>query len=364
VLPVIELSGVTARGPAERGRTRTNLTNVSFRTGVGVLAVLGTYRDGTSLLLDVIDGTQAPRSGRVVVLGESPDGARGRVARVSLEAPLPEALRVEEVCDLAADVRGEARRPAKERLDVLGVGGLAGRRVATLSVAERRTVTLALALSSSRAEVLLVEEPLVALDPVAPRSVIDALHARSTSACVIVTTASARDGARLADRLGILAGGVYAPLAAEDVHVDVGIEERVAMRIVVAPSHGKSGAAALVAKLSEEAAVGSVDTSTYAGAGAVAIVANGHDLGALASAVTRAIGSGGVEVELVEPAARSLDAIRAALLARAVSPPAGSLPPGPGSIPPGAMPGPIPPPALPPASTPPPSSVPPSGGVA
>src|SRR5690606_8550601 len=158
----------------------------------------GAPRDGTSLLFDVIEGRVAPQVGRVAVLGVAPGQARSRVARVSMDAPLPDALRVEEICDVAADRRGEPRRPAVERLGVLGAAGLAKRRASTLSLEERRTVALAIALTS-RADVLLVEEPLAARDPVASGFVIDALRARAANACVLVTTASARDATRAGD---------------------------------------------------------------------------------------------------------------------------------------------------------------------
>jgi ABC-2 type transport system ATP-binding protein len=344
---VIELANVSAHGPAERGRARSILTNVSLEQPSGLLAIIGTLLDGTSLVLDVVDGTVKPKAGRVVVLGGSPDAARARVARVALDAPLPEALRVDEVCDLSSDLRGEARQPAAERLAVLGIGSLARRNVRSLVLEERRAVALALALTS-RAEVLLVDEPLVAIDPVAPRLVVDALRARAAASSVIVTTASARDATRLGDRLGVMTSGVYTALPPELAHTSLGPERSVSMRVVVCPSHGKAGAASLVGALSAADAVTRVDTSTYAApSGAVGVVVSGRDLTLLARAITHAIATTSVEIELVEPSTLSLDAIRAALAARAMSPPVGSLPPGSMSMPPSAMPGSIPPAGVP-----------------
>lgn len=344
---MIELASVSARGPAERGRPRVVLTKVSLEHRAGVLGIVGAPKDGTSLLLDLLDGTARPASGRVVVFGGDPGAARARLARVSLDAPLPDALRVDEVCDLAADLRGEPRRPAAEILGALGIGALAPRRVRSLALEERRAVTLALAVSSTKADVLLIEEPLARLDPVAPRLVVDALRARASSACVIVTTASPRDATRCADRLGILTSGVYAPLPPELAHMSLGPEGGASIRVVVAPAHGKSGAAALAGILGGADAVTRLETAAYAPRPpAVAIVVAGRDLARLSRAVTRAIATTRVDVELVEPSTLSLDAIRAALAARTTSPPPGSLPP--------------PPPAPPPASLPPASL--PSGG--
>lgn len=334
-MTAVDISGASARGPRERGRPRSALVNVTLRTGPGVLAIVGAPRDGTSLLFDVLDATSRTREGMVTVLGGAPEKARDRVARVSLDASLPEALRVEEICDLAADLRGEPRRPARERLGVLGVADMAGRRVRTLSLAERRTVALAIALSSSKVEVLLVEEPLLVLEPVAPRLVIDALRARGATATVIATTASVQDAALLADHLGVLTAGAYAPIAREDAHVGLG-EAAASMRVVVAPSGRDAGAASLLAALSGDDAVAHVEAASFASPSGGAVVAVwGPALVPLSMAVTRAIARARVDVELVEPSAQSLASIRIAMAARAASPPPGSLPPRPGSIPPG-----------------------------
>ena len=359
-----------ARGLFERAQARITLANVSIEHDKGVLAIIGAPKDGTTLLLDVIDGVVEPIAGRLAVFGARPDAVRRRVARVSLDAPLPDALRVDEACDVAANLRGEPRRPASERLSVLGIAGLALRRVGSLSLEERRAVALAIALTST-AELLLVEEPLVAMDGLAASFVAGALRARAASTCIVVTTGSARDATRLADRLGVLTSGVYTPLPPELAHTSLGPEGSASMRIVVSPAAGRAGAAALVAALSGVEAVTRVETSSYTGGG-VAVAVSGCDLALLSTAVTRAIATARVDVELVEPSTLSLDGIRAAIAARAMSPPPGSLPPGPASIPPNAMPGAMPPPSTAPGSVPPasmapgsvpPPSAPPSGGA-
>lgn len=310
---MIALQAVSARGKAERGAARPALTAVSLEHRRGVLGIIGATKDGTSLLFDLLDGGASPRAGRVVVLDGAPEAARSRVARVSLDAPLPEALRVDEVCDLAADLRGEPRRAARETLGAIGIAALAGRRVVALAREERRAVALAIALGA-KVEVLLIEEPLAWLDPVAPRLAIDALRARAASACVVVTTASPRDATRLADRLGVLTAGVYTPLPPELAYTSLGPEGGASIRIVVAPAQGRRGAAALAGVLGGDDAVLRVETAAFAAPpGAVAVVAAGRDLALLARAATRAIAATRVEVELVEPSTLALDAIRAAL---------------------------------------------------
>jgi ABC-2 type transport system ATP-binding protein len=332
--PAVDVSNVVARGRVARGPARATLDNVTLRVGrrsstpplgSDFIGIIGAQKDGTALLFDVIDGSVAPRSGRVAVLGKPPHTERQRIARVSLDAPLPDALYVSEVCDLAGELRGDPPVSAHERLAVLGLGTLARRRVRSLSLEERRGVALAIALSSKVASVLLIEEPLVAIDPVAPRLVIDALRERSRSgACVLITTASPRDASRLADSLAVLTAGIYTPLEPGSLHVGYPDEAGAALRVVVSPSHGNVGAAKLLTALAAAEAAVRVETQP-ARSGSVFLLVSGANLTALVRAVTHAIATARVDVELIEPIALPLDAIRLAMAARAASP-AGASP--------------------------------------
>jgi ABC-type multidrug transport system ATPase subunit len=302
---LVALASVFARGPSERGRPRSVLSDVSLEAGPGVLAVLGAPRDGAALFFDVIDGAIRPRRGRVTVLGAPAADARRRVARVAVDAPLPSALRVEEVCDLAATLRGEPRRPATARLGVLGVAALARRPVRTLSHEERRAVAIAIALSSE-ADVVLLEEPLLAIDPVAPSLVIEALRSRvedqkKTDRLVIVTTASARDATRLGDRMGRLSAGVYTSITNDDGWTRGGPAR---MRVVTT-----SNAGPLVAAITADDEVRGIShvattvlgADSTSGPRAAVITISGPDMATLARALTRAIASSGAAVELIEP---------------------------------------------------------------
>lgn len=292
----VSLVTVSARGPASRGRVRTVLDDVTLEVAAGVHAVLGSPADGTGLLCEVIAGTAAHRGTRRV-LGLTA-GGHERIAHVSLEAPLPEALRVDEVCILAADLRAEPRVFADERLALLDASALARRTVKSLSAEERRTVSLALALTSKRVDVLLVEEPLGGLALAPPAKVAEALRARAGT--VIVTTASARDAALVAGTFGLLAAGKYRALA--DLR-----EVAPSMRIVV-----RDRAAALIAALGEE--VTRVESRMLASGASVIHVTGSGDL---ARVVTRAVASTDADVELVEPVAGPLEALRPRAGARA-----------------------------------------------
>ncbi|HSO32229.1 MAG TPA: ATP-binding cassette domain-containing protein [Labilithrix sp.] len=326
---MITLASVHARAVAETGKVPSLLKGASLTWERGVLAVIGTPADGTIALLEVVAGVTKVRGGRVEVHGVAPSEARSRIAYVPLATTLPDALRVDEVCELASLLRGEATQAPAARLGILGLEALARRRVGSLSPGEARGVSLALALTS-KASVLLVEEPLAGLDAAAPARVVEALRARAAAgATVLVTSASVRDATRLGDQLG-----VFAHLPASRAHVGAAGAK---LRVVVA-AESTSEVSPFVAALAQEAAVTSVETAAYTAArvlhAAVAVVVSGPELLKLAKAVATAAARSEAKVLAIESAVMPLETIRAALAA-----------PSPGVLPRPPPAAPVPPPA-------------------
>ena len=367
---MIQVTNVSAKGAAtpapDTRKAIAVLKSVSLTWQRGVLAVVGTPQDGTSLLLSVIAGANVPKLGGVVVHGKSPAEVRARIAYVPADVTLPEALRVEEICEIAADVRGEARRPAIQRLHALGLEKLITRRARSLKRGETRAVSLALALSST-ADVLVLDEPLSGLDAIAPSRVVEVIRARAAAgACVIVATASVRDATRLADSLSLLTHGMLAPLPPGLAHVG---PQGARLRVVLAPSVDRDKGGAFVAALAADPAVAVVETAAFAirakpGRAALGVSVSGRDLVAIAGAITRTAAGLGVEVEAIESAVLPLDAIRAAVLAclpLMTAPALPSAPPPPPAPPPPAPPAPPMPP--PPAAAVTPAPPPPTGGA-
>jgi ABC-type multidrug transport system ATPase subunit len=190
------------------------LASLSLTWDAGTHAVVGSRTDGGSLLLQLLAGRARPRAGRLTVLGGLPTDAavRRQVAWVPLEPALPEAMRVRGALAVAAAVRKEPPGDAVKRLAILGIEALAERRVWTLSRDEARAVALAEALTSARVRVLLVEEPLLAMDPRATGRVAEALGARARDRCaVVITTGSLRDASDIAeDFVALRAGAIVA----------------------------------------------------------------------------------------------------------------------------------------------------------
>jgi ABC-type multidrug transport system ATPase subunit len=282
---MIVFEGVSAR------RAPLALSSLSLAWQAGSHAVVGSRDDGGSLLFELVAGLARPRAGRVRVLDGAPTDAevRRQVALVPLEPPLPEAMRVREALATAAAIRGDSPSDGSARLAVLGVETLVDRAVRSLSRAEARAVALAEAVTSTRVRVLLVEEPLVAIDPRAATRIPGALRGRAVSGCaVVVSTGSIRDAVDLADDLLFLRGGVARETSVTDALAGPWADG-VHLRILL---QGAADAQALVATLARDADVESIERD----GGLLRL--RGRDATALSRAASRAAVE--AEVDVVE----------------------------------------------------------------
>jgi ABC-2 type transport system ATP-binding protein len=261
------------------------LASVSVKLEAGRHALVGGPQDGGGALLACAAGDVRPKRGTLTVLGGAPGAAatRRRVAYVPLDVTMPDVLRTSELLALAASVRGEDGDPAKA-LDGLGVASLATRSVRSLDQGELRAALFAEALASKVVEVVLIEEPFVAMAPPAVTAMTRALASPAVAKkCIVIATASQRDATRLADHVFFLERGKLVSAG------DGGTAPHVT-RIRVLVDDGRALAAAL-AKAPEidhlELAEGSV-------------TASGKDPAALAGAINKAIVDASVELVRME----------------------------------------------------------------
>jgi ABC-2 type transport system ATP-binding protein len=291
--PLIALEGVSTR------RAPFALANVSLAWGPGIHAIAAGAADGARSLLELTAGAARPLRGRVRVLGGDPRDPeiRKQIAFVGEAVTLPEAMRVDEVLTVAATLRGDTLAPATARLDVLGVGALERRLVRSLSRAEARAVALAEALTSARARVLLIEEPLVGIEPHVGARVVQAMRAKAAQASAIVfSTGSLRDAGAIADDWVALRDGA---VTRDETAVSGGPARPSLVLVTTDPASAR----ALVAHLTQEPDVGGIEY-TAGGAGearsfahaAEVVRLEGHDPIALANAAARAVAAAGVEV--------------------------------------------------------------------
>jgi ABC-type lipoprotein export system ATPase subunit len=174
---------------------------LEFRAGE-LAAITGPSGSGKSTLLYLLAGLDLPSAGEVVVLGTALSGldatARARLRRseiglVTQGTDLVPFLTARESVELALTLRGvgrpEAETRAEETLAQVGLGPLAGQRVARLSMGERQRVAVARALAA-RPALLLADEPTARLDEANARAVgalFDEL-ARTTGTAIVCAT--------------------------------------------------------------------------------------------------------------------------------------------------------------------------------
>ncbi|WP_030864137.1 ABC transporter ATP-binding protein [Streptomyces sp. NRRL S-37] len=143
------------------------LRDCSFRLPAGrVCAVVGPNGAGKSTLLAIAAGLLAPTDGTITVLGTDPATARPRVGFVDQDKPLYPQLTVDETLRMGADLN-PGRWDADTARRIVAGGDLdPDKRIRSLSGGQRTRVALALALGK-RPELLLLDEPMADLDPLA-----------------------------------------------------------------------------------------------------------------------------------------------------------------------------------------------------
>ncbi|MEW2077488.1 ABC transporter ATP-binding protein [Streptomyces sp. NPDC013433] len=157
------------------------LRDCSFRLPAGrVCAVVGPNGAGKSTLLAITAGLLAPTDGTIAVLGTDPASARPRVGFVDQDKPLYPQLTVAETLRMGADLN-PGRWDADTARRIVAGGDLDPRgRIRSLSGGQRTRVALALALAK-RPELLLLDEPMADLDPLARHELMGVLMGQAAA---------------------------------------------------------------------------------------------------------------------------------------------------------------------------------------
>lgn len=192
------------------------LEGVSFRVESGQCAMLmGRSGCGKTTLLESVGGLRPVRDGRILLCGRDVTllgPADRQIGYVPQDLALFRTMTVREHLEFALVVRRWPRRERGRRVDelieMLGLGSLLGRKPQGLSGGEAQRVALGRALSF-HPEVLLLDEPLSALDDDARESMYDLLRRvqKQTGVTTLHVTHSRREAARLGDRLFVLQDG-------------------------------------------------------------------------------------------------------------------------------------------------------------
>lgn len=184
--------------------------DLAIRPGT-ITALVGPNGAGKSTLIRSWIGFERPTRGSAFVVGidaaKDPARAARAIGYVSQSGGLYRGLSVQDHLRLAASLRhGFDRALAALRLGQLGIP--LGRKVGELSGGQEAHVQLAIALGT-RAPVLLLDEPLAALDPLARHEFLAVLaeEVRSRGATALLSSHIVNDIEPVCDSVIVLGGG-------------------------------------------------------------------------------------------------------------------------------------------------------------
>ena len=178
-------------------------------------ALLGANGAGKTTTLRMIAGLLQPDAGRIAIFGvdalAEPIAAKRITAWLPDEPMLYDKLTPLEYLEFVAGLwgigRAKAERIAGELIDVLELTAHQHSRCEGFSRGMKQKVALAGALIHEP-RLIMLDEPLTGLDAAIARNVKDLLQARvKAGATIILTTHILEVAERLADRIGIVAGG-------------------------------------------------------------------------------------------------------------------------------------------------------------
>jgi ABC-2 type transport system ATP-binding protein len=187
------------------------LQDCTFSLPAGrVSALVGPNGAGKTTLLHLATGLLEPTEGKISSLGESPTEHPGPLSRVGFlaqDAPLYPTFRVDEMLALGVHLNELWDDDfAGRRLEALDIP--LDRRIAHLSGGQRAQVALVLALGK-RPELLLLDEPLASLDPLARREFMQVLMetVAQEGTTIVLSSHLLTDLERVCDHLMVLTHG-------------------------------------------------------------------------------------------------------------------------------------------------------------
>ena len=178
-------------------------------------AFLGPNGAGKTTTIKLLTGLLKPTAGRALICGhdiqQEPIAARQVMSYVPDLPFLYDKLEPLEFIALVGQLYGMARADAVRRgtelFETFGLNETRGRLIENLSHGTRQRVVIAAALLHDP-QVLIIDEPMVGLDPRSARVVKDVLKSRSRAGMtVFLSTHVLHIAQELADRIGILSRG-------------------------------------------------------------------------------------------------------------------------------------------------------------
>ncbi len=173
-----------------------------------LLGLLGPSGCGKTTLMRTIVGVQRIDSGEVRVLG-LPAGdtrLRGRIGYVTQQVSVYSDLSVRDNVAYFASLQGAPAGSTGAAIDSVGLDGLSGRTVSTLSGGQAGRVSLACAMVGDP-ELLVLDEPTVGLDPVTREELWERFRDLATDGHTLIVSSHVMDEATRCDLLALMRDG-------------------------------------------------------------------------------------------------------------------------------------------------------------
>jgi ABC-2 type transport system ATP-binding protein len=202
-------AAIEANGLGKRYRSTWALEDCTLEIPAGsVTALVGPNGAGKTTLLNLAVGLSRPTTGTISVLGADPSadaaGPRSRIGFVAQDHPLHPGLTVSEMLSYGRRLNETWDDDlARARIETLQLP--LGKKISKLSGGQRAQVALTLALAK-RPELLLLDEPVASLDPLARREFMQSLMQAVAAGGITVVLSShiVADLERVCDHIVIL----------------------------------------------------------------------------------------------------------------------------------------------------------------
>jgi ABC-2 type transport system ATP-binding protein len=196
---------------SKRYGRKTALSECTIRVPAGqIVGLVGPNGAGKSTLLSLTCGLIAPSEGRIEVLGAPLAGSAAQLARVGFvaqDAPVYAGLSVAEHLTLGARLNPRWDQAlARRRIERLGLDP--AQKAGRLSGGQRAQLALTVA-AAKRGELLILDEPIASLDPIARRAFMQDLlsFVDELGVSVVLSSHLLSDLSQVCDHLIVLAGG-------------------------------------------------------------------------------------------------------------------------------------------------------------
>jgi ABC-2 type transport system ATP-binding protein len=206
------MTAISVRGLRKSYGALEAVRGVDFEIEEGeVFGLLGPNGAGKTTTVEILEGYRSRDGGDVQVLGHDPERPgpdfRQRIGVVLQASQLWPNLTVRETHAVFAGYF-ERPRGVDEVIELVGLAEKRDARVKTLSGGQKRRLDLGVALVGDP-ELIFLDEPTTGFDPAARRAAWEMIRSlRSLGKTVLLTTHYLDEAEQLADRVGVLRGGV------------------------------------------------------------------------------------------------------------------------------------------------------------